>query len=77
MVKKELKEKVREDWSVLDDFGDDINLRGNFMVVVEMEVFRKEDSARNVMRTAGGRADWEGRPDFKKFKKVRGIVLPW
>ncbi|KAI0084127.1 hypothetical protein BDY19DRAFT_973975 [Irpex rosettiformis] len=63
------RERVQEDWSVLNDFGDDSGLRGNFMVVVEMDVFRKDDSARDVMRTAGGRADWEGRANFKKFKK--------
>ncbi|KAI0688219.1 hypothetical protein BC835DRAFT_1419331 [Cytidiella melzeri] len=63
------REKIKDDWAVLNEMGDDSGLRGNFMVVVEMEVFRREGSARNAMRTAGGRADWEGRVDFKKFKK--------
>lgn len=67
-------EQATEDWAVLADFGDDSDLRGNFMEVVEIEVFRKDNTPRSVMRTAGGRADWEGRPDFKKFKKVSYYV---
>ena len=69
-------EKVKEDWSVLDEFGDDSGLRGNFMLVVEMEVFRKDNAKRDVMRMMGTRADWEGRPNFKKFKKVRNLQKP-
>jgi hypothetical protein len=63
-------EKTQDDWAVLAAFGDDTIMRGNFMVVVELEVFRKPDAVRNTMRTAGSRTDWDGRPDFKKFKKV-------
>lgn len=63
------REEAEKQWAVLDEFGDDGDVRGNFMVVVEMDLFRKEDPNRGVAR-AGGRMDWEGRPDFKKFKKV-------
>jgi hypothetical protein len=59
-------DKEEEEWAVLEDFGDDRNVRGNFMVVVEMEVFRKEGGR------PGGEVsvDWGQRPNFKKFKKV-------
>lgn len=59
----------RAAWSVLDDFGDDSNMRGNFMVIVELDVPEKPRSAA-LRRGDDGRADWVGRPDFKKFKKV-------
>ena len=61
-----------EEWAVLADFGDDTGLRGNFMVVVEMDVYKKDknsqDSAINHV--------WAGKPNFKKFKKVlRSFLL--
>ncbi|EIN04858.1 hypothetical protein PUNSTDRAFT_138057 [Punctularia strigosozonata HHB-11173 SS5] len=60
-------EEREEDWNVLADFGDDSGMRGNFMVVVEMEPFRPQASS--ATRRVGTRPEWEGRPDFKKFKK--------
>ena len=72
------REEAEKDWAVLDDFGDDANMRGNFMVVVEMEVFKKEETSRDAVRVSGGRIDWEGRPNYKKFKKVRrSITVPF
>jgi hypothetical protein len=68
------REEAAREWAVLDDFGDDGGVRGNFMVVVEMEVFRKDRARENVVRAGGERMDWEGRPDFKKFKKA-GVFL--
>lgn len=62
-----------EDWEIMDDFGDDSDLRGNFMVIVEIDVFKKGDTPLEPYRVAGGRADWEGRPNFKKFKQVRHL----
>ena len=61
-------EQVKE-WEVLeeDEFAKDEDLRGNFMVIVEMDV---PDRRERVNRRAGGRLDWEGRPDFKKFRPV-------
>ncbi|THH27257.1 hypothetical protein EUX98_g6930 [Antrodiella citrinella] len=64
------RQEVANEWAVLEEFGDDGNLRGNFMVVVEMDVFRKEPRKdQGVYRRGEERLDWEGKPDFKKFKK--------
>ena len=62
------KEEVEKQWDVLEEFGDDGDVRGNFMVVVEMEIPDKQ--SRGTRRYGEGRMEWEGRPDFKKFKKV-------
>ncbi|KAJ3514248.1 hypothetical protein NLJ89_g2480 [Agrocybe chaxingu] len=55
-----------EEWAVLAEFGDDSNLRGNFMVVVEMDVYKKNprDKENQVSNQA-----WNRKPNFKKFKK--------
>lgn len=58
----------RKEWAVLEDFGDDGDLRGNFMVIVEIDV---KEGGERTLRRSESRLDWEGRPDFKKFKKVR------
>ena len=57
-------EEPEEEWGVLADFGDDTGLRGNFMVVVELDVYKK-DKQNSVTNHA-----WAGKPNFKKFKKV-------
>ncbi|OSD00358.1 hypothetical protein PYCCODRAFT_1414432 [Trametes coccinea BRFM310] len=62
------KEKAAEEWAVLDDFGDDSDLRGNFMVVLEMPVY-KETTDRDHLRRGEGRLEWQGKPDFKKFRR--------
>ncbi|EPS94285.1 hypothetical protein FOMPIDRAFT_1063265 [Fomitopsis schrenkii] len=62
----------REAWAVLDDFGDDCDMRGNFMLIVELDVPEKPRSAAQ-LRGDDGRADWAGRPDFKKFKKKSAV----
>ncbi|TCD62281.1 hypothetical protein EIP91_007100 [Steccherinum ochraceum] len=68
------RDEAAHEWAVVEQFGDDENIRGNFMVVVEMEVFRKEPRKdQSVYRRGEGRMDWEGKPDFKKFKK-KGAV---
>jgi len=59
-----------EEWAVLAEFGDDSGLRGNFMTVVEMDLYRKDDSARQ--RTVNH--SWDGIPNFKMFKKARYFV---
>ncbi|KZT01646.1 uncharacterized protein LAESUDRAFT_815725 [Laetiporus sulphureus 93-53] len=61
-------DRQRDEWAVLDDFGDDGDMRGNFMVIAEYDAFKK-DKEQPVLRVNGQRMDWEGRPDFKKFKK--------
>ncbi len=61
-------------WDAIDDFGD-IGIRGNFMVVVEMDIQRggsvkPSQPARNYDTT---HPEWAGKPNFKKFKTVRII----
>ena len=59
-------QEPEEEWAVLADFGDDTGLRGNFMIVVELDVYKKDkDSQNSVINHA-----WAGKPNFKKFKKV-------
>ena len=60
----------QDEWKVLEDFGDDESVRGNFMVVVEMPLFREERAAGHYLRRGEGRLEWQGRPDFKKFRRV-------
>ncbi|KAI5122259.1 hypothetical protein M0805_007123 [Coniferiporia weirii] len=57
-----------EDWRVLADFGDESNLMGNFMVIVEMDVPANKSRSRTQSREPE-KLDWQGKPDFKKFKK--------
>ena len=61
-------EDKEEEWKVLEDFGDEV-IRGNFMVVCEMEVFKDANgaSARGGASASNG---WGNGPNFKKFKKV-------
>ena len=61
-------QEPEEEWGVLADFGDDTGLRGNFMVVVELDVYKKDkesESQNSVVNQA-----WVGKPNFKRFKKV-------
>ncbi|KAH9895783.1 hypothetical protein C8Q73DRAFT_689417 [Cubamyces lactineus] len=66
-------DKGGEAWAVLDDFGDDSDVRGNFMVVVEMPVYREnarvDGQGSDHLRRGEGRLEWQGRPDFKKFRR--------
>lgn len=58
-------------WDAIDDFGD-VGIRGNFMVVVEMDI-ECGSSAKPAppARTSNdARPEWIGRPNFKKFKTV-------
>jgi hypothetical protein len=67
--KPDLENEEREkDWALLETFGDERNVRGNFMVVVEMDVFTRMPSN---LRDGQLTAEWQSRPNFKKFKKVR------
>lgn len=65
------KEEQVKQWTVLEDFGDDGDLRGNFMVIVEMEV--PERGGRGLRRGEEERMDWVGKPDFKKFRRVSSL----
>lgn len=64
-------EAVAAPWDTIDDFGD-VGIRGNFMVVVEMDIQRGASAkftppAHNDDVT---RPQWIGKPNFKKFKTV-------
>ena len=62
----EQQQEAEEEWAVLADFGDDTGLRGNFMVVVELDVYKKDKDPQNSVINHV----WAGKPNFKKFKKV-------
>jgi hypothetical protein len=55
-----------QEWKIVEDFGDETNIRGNFMVIVELEVPRE----RNKSRALVIREEWQGAPNFKKFRRV-------
>jgi len=66
-VEREVKE---QEWDLLDGLDDEHGVRGNFMLVVELDVYKKDGSVgKETLRT--GRIDWEGKPNFKKFRRVR------
>ncbi|KAF9260335.1 hypothetical protein L218DRAFT_907223 [Marasmius fiardii PR-910] len=58
-------DREKEQWAILEEFGDDSNIRGNFMVIVQFEAPRT--------RIRGDaqepNPEWNGKPNFKKFKK--------
>ena len=58
-----------EQWGILDDFETERNIRGNFMVVVEMDISSKH------VRSGQMRPEWQEIPNFKKFKRVSMIYL--
>ncbi|KAH0835680.1 hypothetical protein J3R83DRAFT_9435 [Lanmaoa asiatica] len=66
------REEGEQAWEILGDFDIETrNLRGNFMVVIDMEVFRRNSGPGD---TAGATRTYDGRPNFKKFKKT---PTPW
>ncbi|KAJ7675673.1 proline-rich protein [Mycena polygramma] len=64
----------RPDWELIDTFGDESNLRGNFMVIHDLEVYKVDHEPRK--RAVGTDPRWEGKPDFKKFKKLNNTAAP-
>lgn len=62
-------EEQEKEWAVLDDFEQDRGIRGNFMVILEMDVYSGENG-RGHMRGNAARLEWQDKPNFKKFKKV-------
>ncbi|KAL4076567.1 hypothetical protein V8B97DRAFT_2083139 [Scleroderma yunnanense] len=69
--KPEIHREQEEDWAVLGDFDDDIrNIRGNFMVVVDMDIHRLS----HPRGTATLSIAYDGKPNYKKFKKVHCII---
>lgn len=63
------REEEEQAWEILGDFDTEARtLRGNFMVVIELEVFRRNSDRE---ATSGATRTYDSRPNFKKFKKVR------
>ncbi|KAJ7781780.1 proline-rich protein [Mycena maculata] len=62
-------EDHRPEWELLENFGDEDNLRGNFMVIQDLEVFKIDGGHGARRRAAANDPRWDGKPDFKKFKK--------
>lgn len=61
------KENPEDQWAILDDFSNDRNIRGNFMVIVEMDVYKDRFPDK---RATANNPEWRGQPNFKKFKRV-------
>lgn len=64
------REDAQDQYALLAEFGDDANIRGNFMVVVELDVLQQ--NKRTHSSYAG---QWKGKPNFKRFKKVFSLCL--
>ncbi|KAJ7442642.1 proline-rich protein [Mycena latifolia] len=63
----------RPEWELLETFGDETNLLGNFMVIQDLDVFRAEGGGSR-KRAVANDPRWDGKPDFKKFKKQKNTV---
>ncbi|KAL0579725.1 hypothetical protein V5O48_002289 [Marasmius crinis-equi] len=72
--KPELDQQTREEdqWAVLDQFGDDSGIRGNFMVIVQFDAPRSKRPAHVQEKNP----EWDGVPNFKKFKKKNAATNP-
>lgn len=74
-VGQDLQRREEAEWKGFIDFGDDTGLRGNFMVVLEMDVYKKKNNGHSSRGAAGSQEKglpdgWKDQPNFKKFKKV-------
>ncbi|KAH9984922.1 hypothetical protein BJV77DRAFT_1086941 [Russula vinacea] len=69
---KGIPEAVVAPWDAIDDFGD-VGIRGNFMIVVEMDIQRGGSAkpAPPARTNDAAHPEWMGRPNFKKFKTKR------
>ncbi|KAH7908695.1 proline-rich protein [Hygrophoropsis aurantiaca] len=67
------REEQEEAWRLLGDFDDVPNIRGNFMMILDMEIYKSGGTA----RIGGGSRNplWDSRPNFKKFKKKSGVNM--
>lgn len=61
---------VEEDLEAWNSIEKDMDIRGNFMVVMQEIEPRVPREPEEVGMSRAGRPGWVGRPDFKKFKKV-------
>jgi hypothetical protein len=70
ITKPELgRHEPEEEWNVLADFGNDSGLRGNFMVIVEIDPYERSACSSGV-KAKSVNCEWDQKPNFKKFKKV-------
>ena len=60
-------EEQADEWALVERF-DDIAIKGNFMVVVEMDGFKKNQVPRSSNQPENSK------PNFKKFKKVNKVL---
>jgi hypothetical protein len=60
------------DLETWDNLPKDMDIRGDFFICVETVVPRQDAQA---LKRKEGNQEWVGRPDFKKFKKVRSSVI--
>jgi len=61
---------VEEDLEAWNAIEKDMDIRGNFMVVMQEIEPRVPREPEEVGMSRAGRLEWTGRPDFKKFKRV-------
>ncbi|KAF5348255.1 hypothetical protein D9756_010524 [Leucocoprinus leucothites] len=71
------RDEEEEEWRRCTDFGDDTGLRGNFMVVLEMDIYKNAGDGKGMSsQGTNGREEralpdkWKDQPNFKKFKKA-------
>ncbi|KAJ7585098.1 hypothetical protein C8J56DRAFT_1166276 [Mycena floridula] len=64
-----------EDWAMLDDFGQEKNLRGNFMMLVEFDVYKDLENRRKGKENHENHVhpEWDGVPNYKKFRKTINV----
>lgn len=62
----------REEDKFWDDFDKDVDLRGNFMVIQLVDLYRKDNQN---FSGSDVRPSWVGKPNFKQFKKVSSHQL--
>lgn len=67
--KQEGIDKQADEWKILEDF-DDLGIAGNYMTIMEMEVDYHPERHRNAGVYGGGKTEWVGRPNYKKFIRV-------
>lgn len=68
------REAIEQEWDLLDGLDDERNVRGNFMLVMELAVHKKGGTG-GTGALGVNRIDWEGKANFKKFRKVCPLYL--
>lgn len=76
--KQQQQQQVEDEWNVMDKLLDEMDLqdpRGNFMLIQEMEVYRRPASV-DASANQADSGKWAG-PNFKKFRKVTFVAYCW